>query len=267
MRRKIRVNLFLQFSYTRQVLSRLYPVHKLCWSNPSLRYYLYVPGILSFLYMLLVVLAVYVSFDAIADWVTNIVIKWIEFWIPFNWYGFLFLIRVVIYISFCVLWWILTSTSFKFIILSLTRIWTKPLAAKVRSLVLHNITSSPPSSPFSLQKWKTGIKVSLKHIIEELIFIALIWIIGFVLPGFGILTIFISSYYTGIQLLWFMIEKMGDYDDQKEYCRNHWGLMMAVGLVFYGLLAFPVVGWIFAVPYATISGCLVLFELEKAKQC
>jgi len=70
----------------------------------------------------------------------------------------------------------------------------------------------------------------------------------------------------GIQLLWFIIERKGDYEEQKEYCRNHWGLMMAVGLVFYALMVFPLLGWIIAIPYATISGYLVIFDLEKAKK-
>jgi len=217
------------------------------------------------MYILSVAVVYYVSFDTMAEWITNIVTESLKYWFNLDWVSFFLLpsLRTVIYISFCVLWWILSTTSFKFIILSLTRLWIKPLSTRVKSIVLHNIISSTPSSsPFSLLKWITNIQISLKHASEELILTTLCWIIGFILPGFGILTIFISSYYSGIQMLWFIIERKGDYEDQKEYCRNHWGLMMAVGLVFYGLMAFPVVGCFIAIPYATISGFLVLYELD-----
>jgi len=259
----------LQLSYFKNVIFKLYQIHKLFLTHTSIRIYLLIPGIISIVYMLLVMMAFFMGFDSMAGWVSENVTEWMANWMRLGWSGYVVypVIRIGSYLFCCIMWWILTTASFKFIILSLTRLWIKPLCNKINSIVFNGIelsTTKQSLTLFSLEKWITSLKISLKHMLEELILTTLIWMISLVFPGFGILTIFIYSYYAGLQLIWPMIYKKGDdYYDAIEYSRNHWCLLMAMGILFYSLLVVPLLGWFIAIPYSTLCGSLALIEIQQ----
>lgn len=138
------------------------------------------------------------------------------------------------------------------------------LSEKTESIILNK------EYPFVLSRflrdvWR-GIRIAFRNLFWQTLFtiavllLALVPVAGWVAP---LLSLAIECYYLGFSMMDYTSERRGySVTDSIDFINKHRGLAIGNGIVFYLLLALPVIGWVIAPGYAVVAATLSLQEEE-----
>jgi len=280
LKRMIRYQLRYQISQLSTSFGQYYVANRLFLKNKSLWYYLTVPGIISFLHLSIMLLIGYLSFGELSYYIyTQLTLfisakkfqgMWFITWIPgiTQWDEWIFThIQNVIYIGLWILMCIVIVTTYKAVVLSVFSSFMAELSSKVENLVLYGtVPENKSTSDLSIEGYLLPVRNSLK----EFLIIAFFWLLCVIIPGLTffspLVTFLISSYYSGINLMSYALERRKFTPSQKiEYHRNNWGMVVGAGAGFLILMVIPIVGWAIAPSFGTAVGTLVIVNAEKKK--
>ncbi len=136
------------------------------------------------------------------------------------------------------------------------------LASPFMSFLSENIEkrmATGQSVPFSLTKaWQEllrGIHLSLRNIIQELLYTFLLLLLGLIpvfSPFMAVAIFFVQAYYAGFGNMDYTLERYYKVRDSVHFVRQHRGFTIGNGTVFL-LLLFTGIGFLFALPLATAA--------------
>ena len=142
------------------------------------------------------------------------------------------------------------------------------LSAPIMSLVsekieYHGTGQKPPSFSIgdSIKSMIRGARVAVRNLSRELLFTGLLLLAGLIpLVGFisAALIFFVQAYYAGFGNCDFYMERHFSVRESVKFIRRNRGFAFANGAIFLGLLAIPVVGFIFAPILSAIGASLAL---------
>jgi len=215
-----------------------------------------IPGIL---YALLFVAGFYLfwtSSQTATDWMFRQwgVKKWLDL-MNSSWLRFLFIIGQI-FIHFLLL--LFYFSFFKYLFLIIGSPLFSYLSEKTESILLNK------DVPFQWQVWVRdvirGVRISLRNLswqtvyLVSLLLLSLIPLVGWVAP---VVAFFIECYYAGFSMLDYSCERNGmNMSSSIDLIGHHRGLAIGNGMVFYGMHALPLVGWVLAPGYAVIAATL-----------
>lgn len=220
--------------------------------------YTLVPGLISALLGFLIFQAAWGWSDDVGGWISSL-------W-PFDW-GKATLLRIA-----NVFGGLLIGAAglivFKQIVLA--------LASPFMSFLSENIEkrmATGHSVPFSLVKaWEDlvrGIHISLRNIIQELLYSFLLLLLGLIpifSPFVAIAIFFVQAYYAGFGNMDYTLERYYKVRDSVHFVRHHRGFAIGNGAIFL-LLLFTGIGFLFALPLATAAATPeVLKRLNKGQR-
>ncbi len=144
------------------------------------------------------------------------------------------------------------------------------LAGPFMSLLSEKVErklSGQPAAPFSVSGFVSdlirGLRIALRLIVRELFFTVVFLLLGLfpLFSPFAVVFIFVTqAYYAGFGNLDFTLERHFRVRDSIRFVRRNRGLAIGNGTV-YLLLLFSVVGFLVALPLATVAGCAALRPL------
>lgn len=125
--------------------------------------------------------------------------------------------------------------------------------------------------PFSLRQLLKdilrGVRIALRNIVWQTVYIVTILILSFI-PVVGwiapLVAFLVECYYFGFSMLDYSSERNKLTAQQSiHFIGNHKGLAIGNGLVFYLMHLVPFIGWLFAPSYAVIAATLSLLNAKK----
>lgn len=134
------------------------------------------------------------------------------------------------------------------------------LSEKTESIILQK------DYPFVLSKflsdvWR-GIRIAFRNLFWQtlltisVLILALVPVAGWIAP---LLSLGIECYFLGFSMLDYTSERRGySVPDSIDFINKHRGLAIGNGMVFYLLLALPVIGWVIAPGFAVVAATLSL---------
>ncbi|SHM25367.1 CysZ protein [Chitinophaga jiangningensis] len=184
----------------------------------------------------------------ITEWVQDVESSWISF---------LFLLVAFSVKVIFVFWYF---SYFKYFFLILGSPVFAYLSEKTESIIQHK------DFPFS---WKQlfadifrGIKMSCRNIVYQtaailiLLLVSFVPVVGWITPMIGF---FIEAYFYGFSMMDYSCERNRMNMSQSiTFIRQHRGMALGNGIVFYLFMLIPVAGWILAPSYAVIAATIDL---------
>ncbi|MCB9235248.1 MAG: EI24 domain-containing protein [Bacteroidia bacterium] len=226
--------------------------------------FLFIPGLMSFLFFALLIALGVIFVDDIAhgivssfsEWLTNHLWQWVAT-----------LVELVFNVLFWVLLLGLAYLTYKYVVLILL----SPVLSHLSEVTEKKMLGIEPpdlSMKEMLHDIGRSIKINLRNLLIELPLTFLVFIMGFIpVVGFiaPVLGMFISGYFFGFGLIDYTLERKRFSTDQTiDWVKAH--RPMAAGLGFATLLIefIPVIGWFVGPTYGTVaSTLLVLKTLEE----
>lgn len=217
--------------------------------------FLILPGILSSLYVILLIVLGYIYFPGVSGYIN-------QNWMP----GFLSG-NVMATITAIFLWLVLIFLlymTYKHVILILLAPILSHLSERTENDVYNR--PSPPFSAAQMVKdiWR-GLVLNLRNLFLSLILTLLAWLLVFI-PVVGavvsmVLIILIQSYYGGFSLMDYTLERRRySVSESIEFSKNHRSLATGLGGGFMLLALIPIVGWFTAPTYGTVAATLAALE-------
>lgn len=114
-----------------------------------------------------------------------------------------------------------------------------------------------------------GIRMALRNILREIIYVALISVGGLLLPGLGTLVstglaFVIQAFYAGFGNVDPVLDRRGKgVKDSVAYARGHRLWLTGNGTPFLLLILIPFLGWFLGPVLATVAGTMTYMKLEK----
>ena len=137
-----------------------------------------------------------------------------------------------------------------------------PFMSILSAKVEEQVTGIKPEAPFSVNKMISdvlrGLRLAIRNVTRELLATAFLFIIGLIpvfTPFTTALIFIIQSYYAGFGNTDFALERRYNYRDSIKYVRRHRGVTIGNGIIFM-LLFLSVIGFLFALPLATVAATL-----------
>ncbi len=217
--------------------------------------YLLIPGIMSFCYVLFLVILGSIYFTDVSGYIN-------EYWIP----NFLKGDAMVIIVA--VLLWILIVLIGYITYQQVVLILLSPLLGYISERVECLVCNTPPPD-FNFQNLFKDIARSLiinvKNLGLMLAFTFSAWTLS-IIPAIGIivstsLILLIQSYYGGFGLVDFTLErKRFSVKESFKFMRGNRGMATGVGMGFILLLMVPLAGWMAAPGYGTVAATLAALD-------
>ena len=125
----------------------------------------------------------------------------------------------------------------------------------------------PFSFPQLLKDIVRGIRIALRNLLWQTVYVVTILILSFI-PVIGwiapLIALLTECYYFGFSMLDYSSERNKMSASQSiEFIGRHKGLAIGNGLVFYLMHFFPLIGWLLAPTYAVVAATL---SLHKARE-
>ncbi|MEM7512574.1 MAG: EI24 domain-containing protein [Bacteroidota bacterium] len=109
-----------------------------------------------------------------------------------------------------------------------------------------------------------GLRIALRNIIRELLLTLVVIVLFNLLPVIGtiastVVIFLIQSYYAGFGNMDYTLErKQFNVRESVKFVRRNWSLAIGNGMFFLLLFVVPVIGWVLAPVYGTISAALLV---------
>lgn len=219
-----------------------------------------VPGIL---YCFLFITGIYLVWGYSGDFVEYLfgllpVRNWIQD-LENSWVSFLF---ILLGFSIRILLLLLYFSFFKYIFLILGAPLFAYLSEKTEAILQQR------DFPFSLRQFTKdmlrGIRLSFRNMIYQTVSLLLLFVLSFI-PVLGWITplaaFFIECYFYGFSMMDYSCERHRMSMKQSiAFIKQHRGMALGNGMVFYLLMFIPVLGWILAPSYAVIAATIHIHD-------
>jgi CysZ protein len=154
---------------------------------------------------------------------------------------------------------------FKFVFLIIGSPVFAYLSEKTESILVGK--EFPFSFPQFLKDIVRGIKIALRNLLWQTVYVVTILILSFI-PVVGwiapLIALLTECYYFGFSMLDYSSERNKLSTSQSiAFIGNHKGLAIGNGLVFYIMHLLPFIGWLLAPSYAVVAATL---SLHKARE-
>ena len=216
-----------------------------------------------FLFLLILagcVYAIYIGNDALISWIMRLgwVRRWNIFFEDHDWIIWLFKLSINVATFF------LFISFYKFLFLAVA----SPLYAYISEKGAEKYKGV--SYPFVITQFMKdvlrGIRISVRNLFKQLFLTLLLFILSFIpLIGivFSFLLLLLDAYYYGFAMLDYSCERDKlSVKESIQFIKNHRGLALGNGLVFYGsMMLLPVVGVIFIAPISAIAAMISYFKI------
>ena len=220
--------------------------------------YAMIPALLSILFGSSIIFGAYSISDNIGGWLIS--------WYP--WERGAGLLTKVATVASGLLTGILGLLIYKYVMLIIVSPFMTPLSQKVEEHFTGQSLDQPFSAGKAIQDIIRGIRVSLKNIIKELFFVAILFLFGLIplLSLFTTALIFlVQSYYAGFGNMDYTLERHFNVKRSSQFVKRNRGFAIGNGIVFLGLLMIGI-GFIIGPPLATVAATIgVSKRLEKVK--
>jgi len=223
--------------------------------------YLLAPGIVHLLLLILTILYAW----RVSDGMVESVFAWLNLEEAEGWLSYLKgVLKWVVMFSIRMFMIVAYLAIYKYVVLILLA----PLFAYLSEVTEEKLTGN--KYPFNMARFiknvLRGVLIALRNLVFELFWILLLFLFAFI-PVIGlispILLIVIESYFFGFSMMdYYMERKKLKMKESVRYIQRHRGLAVSNGLLYYGLFAIPIVGWIFAPIYAVIAATIAVHESE-----
>lgn len=159
---------------------------------------------------------------------------------------------------------------FKYIVMIIAAPFMGPLSEKVESLI-----TGEPAPKFKIKDiWQDisrAIRISLRNVIRELLWVILIFFMQFLIPGIGsllatIAIFLVQAYYAGFGNFDPVLERQRYGVKQRvQFMKSHRALGAGNGSIFLLLSFVPILGWFLGPALGTVAATMDgLEELGKA---
>lgn len=146
---------------------------------------------------------------------------------------------------------------FKHLVLALSAPFMSFLSEKVENRLTGQQIQVPFSAQRAFRDLIRGLTLALRNVVREFFFTFLLFLLGVLLPllspVIAVTILGVQAYYAGAGNLDFTLERHRDIRGSITFARANRGLCIGNGTAFL-LLLFSIVGFIFALPLATIAG-------------
>jgi CysZ protein len=153
----------------------------------------------------------------------------------------------------------LAYISYKYIILILVAPFMSPLSERIEAHLLGQkikVRFNPVRAAKEI--WR-GMRVSLRNLTRELIYTAVLFLLGFI-PIIGLLSapaIFaVQAYFVGFGNMDYTLERHMGVKESADFVGDYKGLAIANGSIFLFLLMIPVLGLFLAPSLATVASAV-----------
>ncbi len=218
-----------------------------------LYYYIFIPGIISFLAGGLLLYLGWTFTDNIGLWLAGMY--------PDNWWGSNWIDEGGQYISF-VLMIILLFVLFKHIVLVFTGPFMSQLSYKTE-MILNPETTPIERESGMLADFLRGLKLSFRNIFFETGLLLVLLVLGLI-PVVNIVTtvlaFIVSAYYAGFGNLDVTLERRFSFSETVSFVKNNRLMATANGALFLAILLIPVAGVFLAPALATVAATKILLE-------
>lgn len=217
--------------------------------------YTFIPALISILFGGSVIFGAYAISDNIGGWLIG--------WYP--WERGLSLLTKVATVFGGLFSGILGLLIYKYVILILVSPFMTPLSQKVEE---HLTGKTFPSATVgkATQDIIRGLRVSVRNILKEIIFVAILFLLGLIplLSLFTTILIFlVQSYYAGFGNIDYTLERHFNVIESRQFVKRNRGFAIGNGVVFLGLLMIGV-GFVIGPPLATVAATVgAVGRIEK----
>lgn len=217
--------------------------------------YTLVPALISALLGFLIFRAAWVWSDDVGGWISAL-------W-PFDW-GEATLLRIA-----NVFGGLLIGAAGLIVFKQLVLALASPFMSFLSETIEKRMANPSHSVPFNLAKaWQDlvrGIRISLRNIIQELLYTFLLLLLGLIpifSPFTAVLIFLVQAYYAGFGNMDYTLERYCNVRNSVHFVRRNRGFAIGNGTIFL-LLLFTGIGFLFALPLATAAATpAVLKKLE-----
>ena len=203
-----------------------------------LTHYLLFPGIISVIYLVLLLLLAYIYLGSFAGYILH---NWIPSYLQAN------IMEIILVVLLWIFLLLLLFITYRHVSLALLSPFLSILSERTECIL-----SGAAEAGFSLKQVLIdlirGIRINLRIMILSILFSLLAWLL-MLLPVIGaflslVASVIIQSYYGGFALYDYSLErKRLSVKDSIKYIKMHRASVLGVGLGFFILTLIPLIGW------------------------
>ncbi len=157
---------------------------------------------------------------------------------------------------------------YKHIVMALSAPFMSPVSEKVEAHLLGATRHIHRNTTFR-QQLARGIRISLRNLFRELLFMIPLLIISFI-PVIGIvgtiLIFLIQAYYVGFGNMDYTMERHFNYKESVQFVRKHRGMAIGNGIVFVLMLFIPIIGFIITLPISVVAASTQTVKILDEKK-
>jgi CysZ protein len=220
-----------------------------------LTHYLLFPGLISILYMTLLLVLGYLYIGTMADY---IMLNWIPAYLQGN------IMEIFLLILLWILLILLLFITYLHVVLALLSPFLSMLSEKSECLL-----SGKPATKFRLKQMLKdllrGIRINFRIMLLSIIFSLAAWLLVLI-PAIGAFislaaSFIIQSYYGGFALFDYSFERRHlSVKESITYAKQMRAAVTGVGAGFFILSVIPIIGWFLGPTYGTVAATLILWE-------
>jgi len=157
---------------------------------------------------------------------------------------------------------------YKHIVMALSAPFMSPVSERIEVHLLGETTHEHRNTSFR-QQLSRGIRINVRNLIRELLFMIPLIIISFI-PVVGIiatiLIFLIQAYYVGFGNMDYTMERHFGYKESIQFVRKHRGLAIGNGAIFVLMLFIPIIGFIITLPISVVAASAETVKILEQKK-
>lgn len=157
---------------------------------------------------------------------------------------------------------------YKHIVMALSAPFMSPVSEKVEAHLLGETNHVHRNTSFA-QQLSRGIRINVRNLIRELLFMIPLLILSFI-PVVGIigtiLIFLIQAYYIGFGNMDYTMERHFGYKESIQFVRKHRGTAIGNGIVFVLMLFIPILGFIITLPISVVAASTETVKILDEKK-
>ncbi len=157
---------------------------------------------------------------------------------------------------------------YKHIVMALSAPFMSPVSEKVEAHLLGETNHVHRNTSFA-QQLSRGIRINIRNLIRELLFMIPLLILSFI-PVVGIigtiLIFLIQAYYIGFGNMDYTMERHFGYKESIQFVRKHRGTAIGNGIVFVLMLFIPILGFIITLPISVVAASTETVKILDEKK-
>ena len=136
---------------------------------------------------------------------------------------------------------------------------SSPFMGPVSEKIEEHLTGKDIKSNSFITLLSRGIRINIRNLIRELLYVLPLILLGFV-PVVGLITtpfiFYIQSYYAGFGNMDYTMERYFNYSESTSFVKKYKGVAVGNGLVFICMLFIPLFGIMLTLPVSTAASTI-----------